>query len=217
MSDQQIDRVLRYKPTAQSLGVSVKTLQRLIARGEIATVDITDRIRGVTESERSRFRVRGAWRDDRRGCNGRRSIDSRAHRPAARQLPALRNDFGEGPHKASLRCCNCIAHRGRMSREVYAFVEESVRGFGRPTEPIIIRRGSSMTDQKFDNSNSGVLFRVEDKKSPKHADYSGSLNAAGLDYWCDGYIRQSSSGRKFISFKLKLKEPAHPFNDDLGV
>jgi hypothetical protein len=133
-------------------------------------------------------------------------------------------DFGEGPHKASLRCCNCIAHSGWMSRDVYAFVEESVRRLGRPTEPIIIRRGSSMTDQKFDNSNSGVLFRVEDKKSPKHADYSGSLNAAGNDYWCDGYIRQSNSGRKFISFKLKLKaeqsrkvkEPT-PFNDDLGV
>jgi hypothetical protein len=130
-------------------------------------------------------------------------------------------DFGEGPHRASLRCCNCIAHRGWMSREMYAFVEESAHEFGRPTEPIIIRRGS-MTDQKFDNSNSGVLFRVEDKKSPKHADYSGSLNAAGLDYWLDGFIRQSSTGRKFISFKLKLKSEQsrkvkEPFNDDLGV
>jgi hypothetical protein len=30
-------------------------LQRLVARGEIATVQITDRIRGITESERARF------------------------------------------------------------------------------------------------------------------------------------------------------------------
>ena len=50
-----IDRVWRYKPTAESLGISTKTLQRLIARGAIATVQITDRIRGVTESERARF------------------------------------------------------------------------------------------------------------------------------------------------------------------
>ena len=50
-----IDRVWRYKPTAESLGVSVKTLQRLIARGEIATVQVTDRIKGITESERARF------------------------------------------------------------------------------------------------------------------------------------------------------------------
>jgi hypothetical protein len=50
-----MDRVWRYKPVAQSLGISTKTLQRLIARGEIATVHITDRIRGITESERARF------------------------------------------------------------------------------------------------------------------------------------------------------------------
>ena len=50
-----IDRVWRYQPIAQSLGISTKTLQRLVARGEIATVHITDRIRGITESERARF------------------------------------------------------------------------------------------------------------------------------------------------------------------
>ena len=55
MSEGSIDRVWRYKPTAESLGISTKTLQRLIARGEIATVHITDRIRGLTESERARF------------------------------------------------------------------------------------------------------------------------------------------------------------------
>ena len=50
-----IDRVWRYKPVADSLGISTKTLQRLVARGDIATVHITDRIRGITESERARF------------------------------------------------------------------------------------------------------------------------------------------------------------------
>jgi len=50
-----IDRVWRYKPIAQSLGISTKTLQRLIARGAIATVQISDRIKGITESERRRF------------------------------------------------------------------------------------------------------------------------------------------------------------------
>ena len=58
-----IDRVWRYKSVAESLGISTKTLQRLVARGEIATVHITDRIRGITESERARFiasRIGGA-------------------------------------------------------------------------------------------------------------------------------------------------------------
>jgi predicted site-specific integrase-resolvase len=55
MDKEGIDRVWRYKPTAESLGISTKTLQRLVARGEIAAVHITDRIRGITETERARF------------------------------------------------------------------------------------------------------------------------------------------------------------------
>jgi predicted site-specific integrase-resolvase len=50
-----IDRVWRLGPTAESLGISKKTLQRLVARGAITTVQISDRIKGVTESERRRF------------------------------------------------------------------------------------------------------------------------------------------------------------------
>ena len=50
-----IDRVWRFKPIAESLGVSTKTLYRLVRSGEIATVHITDRIKGITESERRRF------------------------------------------------------------------------------------------------------------------------------------------------------------------
>ena len=50
-----IDRVWRYRPLADSLGISTKTLQRLVARGAITTVQISDRIKGITESERARF------------------------------------------------------------------------------------------------------------------------------------------------------------------
>ena len=50
-----IDRVWRLRPVADSLGISTKTLQRLVARGVITTVQISDRIKGITESERRRF------------------------------------------------------------------------------------------------------------------------------------------------------------------
>jgi hypothetical protein len=65
-----------------------------------------------------------------------------------------------------------------------------------------------MTDRKYDNSNSGVLFRVENKKSDKHADFSGSCNCEGRDYWIDGYVRTSNAGKKFISLKMKAKDGA---------
>jgi hypothetical protein len=128
-------------------------------------------------------------------------------------------DFGEGPHKASLRCCNCIAHRGWTSRDVYAFVEESVRRFGRPTEPIIIRRGCSMNDQKFNNSNRGVLFRDDKKSKPDDRDYSGSINIAGTDYWLSAWIKTSKNGAKFMSLSVKPKvspEAKSELNDAIG-
>ena len=55
MDTNNIDRVWRYRPFADSLGISTKTLSRLVARGAITTVQISDRIKGITESERRRF------------------------------------------------------------------------------------------------------------------------------------------------------------------
>ena len=56
MSDEiRIDRVRRIKNVAERLGCSTKTVQRLMARGEIAFVRITDRIPGITDSEIDRF------------------------------------------------------------------------------------------------------------------------------------------------------------------
>ena len=56
MSDEiRIDRVRRIKNAAERLGCSTKTVQRLMARGEIAFVRITDRIPGITDSEIDRF------------------------------------------------------------------------------------------------------------------------------------------------------------------
>jgi len=72
----------------------------------------------------------------------------------------------------------------------------------------------------FDNSNSGVLFRNDNKQSDKHADYRGEVNVAGIDYWLNGYVRAPKKRVKFIAFKLKPKKqeaaaaPAKPEFDD---
>jgi hypothetical protein len=134
---------------------------------------------------------------------------------------------GKGPHSAELRCATCGRHRGWLPQEAGEFLKAITEQFGPPTEPIALRDNSIgdhvMTDKKFDNSNAGVLFKNENKQSEKHSDYRGEVNAAGLDYWLDGWVRTSKKGTKFISFKLKLKQeqtnkakdPA-PFNDEIG-
>lgn len=53
--DGRINRVRRIKDVAEQLSCSTKTIQRLIARGEIFVVRITDRIPGISDTEIDRF------------------------------------------------------------------------------------------------------------------------------------------------------------------
>ena len=47
-------------------------------------------------------------------------------------------EAGVGPHCAGLRCA-CGRHRGWLATAAHKFLTETVRRFGRPTEPIQIR------------------------------------------------------------------------------
>ena len=47
---------------------------------------------------------------------------------------------GRGPHLASLRCTACDAHRGWLGHQTHSFLTRIVNQFGRPPEPIAIRR-----------------------------------------------------------------------------
>lgn len=58
----------------------------------------------------------------------------------------------------------------------------------------------------YDNTNRGVLFKVDEKRSDKGPDYSGSLNVGGEEYFLDAWIKTAQSGRKFMSVSVKLKE-----------
>ena len=139
-------------------------------------------------------------------------------------------------HAAALHCVDCGRHRQWIARADYAaisdFVVEIAGRFGElgaiSFRGAIQRQGNQEATEMqkkdaFDNSNSGVLFRNDNKQSDKHADYRGEVNAAGVDYWLNGYVRTSKKGVKFIAFKLKPKQqeaataPAKPeFNDEIS-
>jgi uncharacterized protein (DUF736 family) len=141
-------------------------------------------------------------------------------RPCCENLATLRP--GKGPHAAELRCAGCGGHRGWLPKQALAAIGDRL---GDP-DPIILHDQTigDFVLKKFDNSNSGALFKNENKQSEKHADYRGEINAAGVDYWLDGWVRTSKKGTKFISFKLKPKDDqpnrvkesvAKDFDDDL--
>lgn len=69
---------------------------------------------------------------------------------------------------------------------------------------------------------SGSLWRNENKKSEKHADYGGSAKVDGKEYFMDAWINEASNGKKYMSIKFKEKgqqaEPPPPpvdLDDDI--
>src|SRR5215472_3030775 len=108
------------------------------------------------------------------------------------------------PHAAALHCVDCGTHRQWIARSDYAaireFVVEIAARFGELGTisfrgAIQRQHNREATDMQkkdaFDNSNSGVLFRNDNKQSDKHGDYRGEVNVAGVDYWLNGYVRTS--------------------------
>ena len=58
---------------------------------------------------------------------------------------------------------------------------------------------------EYDNTNRGVLFREQEKKSDNHPDYTGTVNVNGEEFRLAGWIKQSQAGNKFLS--LAVSEP----------
>jgi hypothetical protein len=58
----------------------------------------------------------------------------------------------------------------------------------------------------YDKTNRGVLFKNNDKESPKHADYKGNVNVNGEEFWLDAWVNESKAGMKYMSLLLKPKK-----------
>ncbi len=59
----------------------------------------------------------------------------------------------------------------------------------------------------FDRTNTGILSRNERKTDEKHADFTGSVNVEGVEYFLDAYVRERKDGSgRFFSLRLKRKD-----------
>ena len=63
----------------------------------------------------------------------------------------------------------------------------------------------------YDNTNSGLLARNERKETENHPDYTGTINADGVDYWVSAWVKtgregSKMEGKKFFSISLKRKD-----------
>lgn len=58
----------------------------------------------------------------------------------------------------------------------------------------------------YDTTNSGVLFKKEDRATPKSPEYEGKINVDGKDYKLVAWVKESSkTGKKF--FSLSVSDP----------
>ena len=59
---------------------------------------------------------------------------------------------------------------------------------------------------EYDNSNTGALFKNDQKTTDKHPDYKGSLNVGGVDYWLSAWLKKSKAGATFMSLAVTIKD-----------
>jgi hypothetical protein len=57
------------------------------------------------------------------------------------------------------------------------------------------------------NINRGALFRNDRKEQDTHADYNGSINIDGQEYWLNAWIRDGRKG-KYMSLSVRPKDTA---------
>ena len=59
---------------------------------------------------------------------------------------------------------------------------------------------------EYDNTNKGSLFKNDQKQQDTHADYNGSINIEGVEYWLNAWVKESKKdGKKFFSLSVKPK------------
>lgn len=62
-----------------------------------------------------------------------------------------------------------------------------------------------MADEYEIKDMSGSLFRVDEKKSDKHPDFTGKGKVNGELLYISGWLKESKSGKKYLS--LAFSEP----------
>ena len=63
----------------------------------------------------------------------------------------------------------------------------------------------------FDNTNTGVLFKNDKGDNPTRPDYTGKINVGGTEYRLSAWLKDSQSGKKFMSLSVsELEQKAEP-------
>lgn len=62
--------------------------------------------------------------------------------------------------------------------------------------------------KQYDNTNTGMTYQNDNKKSDKHPDMKGSINIEGKEYWLAGWHKETRRG-PIVSWKASPKEEGY--------
>lgn len=57
----------------------------------------------------------------------------------------------------------------------------------------------------YDNTNSGALFQAKEKRTAKSPDYTGSIDANGVEFFVSGWKKTDRNGKPYLSLALTPK------------
>lgn len=70
-----------------------------------------------------------------------------------------------------------------------------------------------MTKQ-YDDTNRGAIFKNHRKTADTHADYTGTQNVEGQEYWINMWVKTDKSGKPYFSTSVRPKEARPAASDD---
>jgi hypothetical protein len=128
---------------------------------------------------------------------------------------------GKAQRAGEFRCSVCGAHRGWLSQASRNLILETVRRFGAPRDPIILRQQEEKT-MAFERKNlTGAIFVNDYKTEEKHPDSTGSALIDGVEYNISCWRREAKNGKKYLALSFKKKDddaaqPKRSLREDLN-
>ena len=65
---------------------------------------------------------------------------------------------------------------------------------------------------EYDNTNRFTLFKNDKKQQDTHADYQGTINIKGTEFYLNAWLKEGKSG-KFFSGSIGKEKGAKPTTD----
>ena len=73
-----------------------------------------------------------------------------------------------------------------------------------------------MPETEYDDTNRGVMFPNDRKKTDRHPDFKGTINVGGVDYDIAAWKKVSKKGNNMITLSVSKPYVGDEYNQERG-